>query len=206
MNTDDSPKKIRVALDGVKQRDIDAVIKRLTTMKKRLREDILFIGHHLAKMRDTIPYGNWTSFVQRTFPLSVKTANIWIRAWEGHGTELAVNDWDAYMRALYGHEPKKLKASSKKSRSQQEDDEDDEAETQHGGPGLHPAVFRDKHGVLSFKNLIMGLQAELLNSLEFTRDEKLAFIKDLINWLLAQKKTLEETKPKPEPPPTAMTT
>ena len=190
MNHDDDPKTAKFTLQKINQHDIDAVNKRLAAMKKRLREDILFIGGRLAKMRDTqIPYGSWTSFVQRTFALSVKTANIWIRAWEGRDTELAVNDWDGYMRALYGNEPKKLKAASKKSAEKDEDEEDDEDEdtSQHGGLGPHPAIFRDKDGLLTFRNLQRSLEAEVFGKRDITRDEKLSFITDLINWLLARK-------------------
>ena len=91
----------------VPQSDIDAVLKRLAGMRKRLRSDILFIGGRMAKMRSEIPYGRWTRFVEETFPLSVKSANIWIRAWEGKDTEVALNDWDGYMRALYGNSSKR---------------------------------------------------------------------------------------------------
>jgi hypothetical protein len=111
-------RKIKLTPEGVNQTDVDAVLKRLALMRKRFREDILFVGGHLAKMRDTkIPYGGWTAFVERTFPLSVKTANIWIRAYENRDSELAVNDWDAYMRALYGNEPKKLKGKAYPNRN-----------------------------------------------------------------------------------------
>ena len=106
-------KPIKLIPEGVNQADVDAVLGRLALMRKRLREDILFVGGRLAKMRAKITYGDWTKFVARTFPLSVKTANIWIRAWEGRNSELAVNDWDAYMRLLYGNESKQLKAAKK---------------------------------------------------------------------------------------------
>jgi hypothetical protein len=192
MNTDHEAKSIKLTLVEVNQRDIDAVLKRLASMKKRLRGDILFIGGHLAKMRDTISYGSWTSFVQRTFPLSVKTANIWIRAWEGRDTELAVNDWDGYMRALYGNdEPKKLKNSGRKSLQRDDDDVDDDV-TQHGGARFHPAVFRDEDGRLSLSNLTTGLETELFCRSDITKGEKLSFIKNLISWLQAREKELSE--------------
>ena len=183
MKPADDPKEIKFTLEGINQRDIDAVLNRLASMKKRLREDILFIGGRLAKMRDTkIPYGRWTSFVQRTFPLSIKTANIWIRAWEGRDTELAVNDWDGYMRALYGNEPKKLKSSSTKKSLQEDDDEDLK---QHGGEGFSPGFFPDKGkpGFLGFKNLVATLEADFFESENYTRQAKLEFLDELIKWL-----------------------
>jgi len=97
-------KLTRLVPEGVNQHDVDAVLKRLALMRKRLREDILFVGGRLYKMRNDIRYGNWTRFVENNFPLSVKSANIWIRAYENKDCDLAVNDWDAYMRALYGNE------------------------------------------------------------------------------------------------------
>ena len=192
MKTDDDPKEIKFTLEGINQRDIDAVNNRLASMKKRLREDILFIGGRLAKMRDKkVPYGSWTSFIQRTFPLSVKTANIWIRAWEGRDTELAVNDWEGYMRALYGNEPKKLKASSKKS-LQEDNDDDDEDLKQHGGEGFAPSFFPDKGkpGFLGFKNLVAVLEAEFFGSKNVTQEAKLEFVDQLIKWLKDRREKL----------------
>jgi hypothetical protein len=188
-------KQIKLTPEGVNQRDVDAVLKRLTQMRKRLREDILFIGGHLAKMRDTkIPYGGWTAFVERTFPLSVKTANIWIRAWENRDSELAVNDWDAYMRALYGNEPKKLKGGAKwekRSSDPDEDEESDEDLKQHGGEGLQ-TVFPDrgKPVFLGFKNLVAALQHDFFGSKEYSLEAKEQFIDELIKWLETQRKNL----------------
>jgi hypothetical protein len=182
-------KQIKLTPEGVNQSDVDAVLKRLTQMRKRLREDILFIGGRLAKMRDTrIPYGGWTAFVERTFPLSVKTANIWIRAYENQDSELAVNDWDAYMRALYGNEPKKLKGGA--SWKKNEDDEDQDT-TQHGGEGLQ-TMFPDrgKPAFLGFKNLVATLQHDFFGSKEYTLEAKEQFIDELINWLQTQRKNL----------------
>jgi hypothetical protein len=187
-------KQIKLTPEGVNQRDVDAVLNRLAQMRKRLREDILFIGGHLAKMRDTkIPYGGWTAFVERTFPLSVKTANIWIRAYENRDSELAANDWDAYMRALYGNEPKKLKGGApwKKTELSEEDEEDDRDTTQHGGEGLG-TMFPDrgKPAFLGFKNLVATLQSEFFGSKEYSREAKEQFITELINWLENQRKNL----------------
>jgi len=101
-------------------------------MQKRYREDILFIGGKLAKMRDKIPHGRWGRYIESTFPLSMKTAKIWIRAWENRGSDLALGDWAAYMRALWGNEPKKLKAP-KAAESEDWDQDDHE---QSGGEGF----------------------------------------------------------------------
>jgi hypothetical protein len=123
--------------------------------------------------------------------LSVKTANIWIRAWEGRDTELAVNDWDGYMRALYGNEPKKLKASTKKS-FQEDDSGDDEDLKQHGGEGFSPSFFPDKGkpGFLGFKNLVAVLEADFFSSENYTRQAKLEFLDELIKWLKDRREKL----------------
>jgi hypothetical protein len=83
-------------------------------MRKRAQKDILHCGGELHAMREKIPYGNWTRFVERNFPLSIKTANIWIRAWANRNSDLALEDWDTYMRILYGNAPKQLKAPKSK--------------------------------------------------------------------------------------------
>jgi hypothetical protein len=184
-------KQIKLTPEGVNQADIDVVLKRLAQMRKRLREDILFVGGRLAKMRDhKIAYGNWTTFVERTFPLSVKTANIWIRAWENRDSELAVNDWESYMRALYGNEPKKLKAPSSRAKPEQDDEERDDLE-QSGGEGFQ-MFFPDKGkpGFLGFKNLTAALEHDFFASKSYTLAAKQQFITDLINWLETQRKNL----------------
>jgi hypothetical protein len=183
-------KQIKLTPEGINQADIDAVLKRLALMRKRFREDILFVGGRLAKMRDhKIAYGNWTSFVERVFPLSVKTANIWIRAWENRDSELAVNDWEAYMRALYGNEPRKLKASN--STGKQDDEEEEEDLKQSGGEGFQ-TFFPDKGkaGFLGFKNLTAILQHDFFQSKSYTLEAKQQFIADLISWLETQRKNL----------------
>jgi hypothetical protein len=140
-------KQIKLTPEGINQADIDAVNKRLTQMRKRLKADILFIGGKFAKMRDKIPHGRWGRYIEHNFDLSIKTANIWIRAWENRDCELAVNDWAAYMRALYGNEPKKLKADYvAPSATHSKEDDDDE---QSGGEGFseglgEPTIFADK--------------------------------------------------------------
>ena len=65
-------------------------------------------------MRDKIPHGRWGSYIERNFDLSIKTANIWIRAWENRDSELALRIGAAYMRELYGNEPKSFKAAIRK--------------------------------------------------------------------------------------------
>jgi hypothetical protein len=175
----DKVKQIKLTPEGVNQADVDAVLKRLAAMKKRLKQDILFIGGRLAKMRDhKIPYGSWNRFVQRTFPLSVKTANIWIRAWEGRDSELAVNDWDSYMRILYGNTPKNL------LKARGADQEGRADWKQHGGEGLQP-MFPDKGkpGFLGFKNLVATLEHDFFGSPAYTLEAKQEFITELINWL-----------------------
>jgi hypothetical protein len=192
--------KTKLVID-IAQKDIDAVNDRLEGMRKRLRGDILFIGARLWKMREKLPHGRWTRFIEATFPLSVKTANIWIRAWEGRGSELAVNDWDAYMRQLYGNEPKKLGAPSK--------DEDDEPEEkkgpkQHGKPGFEPGfgpepeefdrdaaedVFehKGKPGMYYFKKFVQVLDRLFLGSADYTAEAKKEFLTELIGYLEAQR-------------------
>jgi hypothetical protein len=187
-------KQVKIIPEGVNQADIDAVLKRLASMKKRLREDILFVGGRLAKMRDKrISYGGWTSFVERTFPLSVKTANIWIRAWENRTSELAVNDWDAYMRVLYGNESRKFKALKHQHR---QDDDDSSSPKQSGGPGFTNLLpDRGKAGLLAFKNATASL-GEFLNSSDYTRDAKAEFVTELIAWLESQQKSLTAVVPR----------
>jgi hypothetical protein len=161
-------------------------------MRRRLRADILFIGGRLAKMRDKkIPYGSWTRFVERNFPLSVKTANIWIRAWEGRDSELAVNDWDAYMRMLYGNEPKKLRAPASRRNSETDSLEDDDL-SQSGGEVRLQTIFPDKGKVsmLSFKNLVTILESGFFSSKDITSEAKEAFIAELITWLENRRKNL----------------
>jgi hypothetical protein len=182
-------KQIKLTPEGINQADIDAVNNRLAQMRKRLKADILFVGGRLARMRDKkIPYGSWTRFVERNFPLSVKTANIWIRAWEDRDSELAVNDWDAYMRVLYGNEPKKLRAPS---RMERDSDGDDDDPTQSGGVKLQ-SIFPDKGkvGFMGFKNLVATLEREFFHSRSITLEAKQEFITELINWLENQRKNL----------------
>ena len=185
-------KRIKLTPEGVNQAEIDAVLGRLAQMRKRLREDILFIGGRLAKIRDKMPHGRWGSFIERTFPLSIKTANIWIRAWENRDSELALSDWDAYMRVLYGNEPKKLKTGFKR----QEDEEDRDDLEQSGGEGLNfgreETIFADKGrpAIANFKQLVALLEREFFQSREITRQAKLEFITALIDWLENQKKNL----------------
>ncbi len=111
-------------------------------MRKRLKEDILFIGGKFAKMRDKIPHGRWGSYIERNFDLSIKTANIWIRAWENRDSELALSDWSAYMRALYGNELKKLKADYRRPEEIGGDDGGGDDDEQSGGPGFGPGLGR----------------------------------------------------------------
>jgi hypothetical protein len=185
-------KQIKLTPEGVNQADIDAVLKRLAQMRKRLRADILFVGGRLAHMRDKrIPYGSWTSFVERTFPLSVKTANIWIRAWEGRDSELAVNDWDGYMRALYGNAPKKLRAPASRENTETDGEPVDDY-SQSGGEVRLQAIFPEKGEVsmLSFKNLVTVLEGEFFGSKDITLEAKEAFITELISWLENRRKNL----------------
>jgi hypothetical protein len=178
-------KRIKLIPEGVNQADVDAVLKRLSLMRKRLREDILFVGGRLAKMRDKITYGSWTTFVARTFPLSVKTANIWIRAYENRESELAVKDWDAYMRVLYGNdESRKLKAPQE----HRQEEKEKPSEKQHGGPGFNPSFFDDEENpgkllIADFEEWVSGFDREIFENLAVTPEEKLRFIAKLIRWL-----------------------
>jgi hypothetical protein len=185
-------KPIQLIPEGVNQADIDAVLKRLALMRKRLREDILFVGGRLARMRDQTVHGEWTKFVERTFPLSVKTANIWIRAYENRESELAVSDWDAYMRLLYGNEAKKLKAA-KEQRQEKDDDDDDNNNNnnkQHGGFKFNPGFFLDPDNpdklVIAdgaFEDLVGDLDRDIFGNEAVMPKEKLRFIAELIRWL-----------------------
>lgn len=194
---DDLPvRKIKLTPEGINQADVDAVGKRLTQMRKRLREDILFIGGKLAKMRDKIPHGRWGRFIAQTFTdaygLSLKTSNIWIRAWENRNSELALADWAAYMRDLYGNEPKKLKADYK-AEPEEKDPDDEQSGGDGFGPGLgEPTIFADKGkpGFYSFKQITAMLDREFFESKSVTLEAKTQFASELISWLEARKKNL----------------
>lgn len=185
-------KRVKLTPEGVNQADIDAVLKRLAEMRKRFKSDILFVGGKLAKMRSQLPHGRWEQFLKLTFPLSVKTANIWIRAYENRDSELAVSDWDAYMRVLYGNVPKKLKAPSYQEEPA-ERDEDDELERdileQSGGEGLS-GLFpdKDKADFYSLKKVIASLRQNVLAHL--TLKAKRDFLTELGNWVENEKKNL----------------
>jgi hypothetical protein len=155
---------------------------------------ILFIGGKFANMRDKIPHGRWGSYIERNFDLSIKTANIWIRAWENRGCALAVNDWGAYMRELYGNEPKKLKAPKHLSDQNEDDNDDDEQSGGEGfGAGLgEPTISADKGkpGFYGYKNLVAMLDRDFFGSKAVTREEKLQFITELTKYLENQRKNL----------------
>ena len=193
-------RQIKLTPEGINQADVDAVNKRLTQMRKRLKADILFIGGKFAKMRDKIPHGRWGSYIKRNFDLSIKTANIWIRAWENRGCALAVNDWAAYIRKLYGNEPKKLKASSRKWPDERDEDDDRQSGGEGFGAGLgEPTIFADKGkpGFYGFKNLAAMLDHDFFQSKAITRETKLEFIAELMKWLENKKKNLRAGNPKP---------
>jgi hypothetical protein len=193
-----SAKRIKLTPEGVNQADVDAVLKRLAAMRKRLREDILFIGGKLHKMRAEIRYGSWGAWCERTFPLSIKTANIWIRAWESRDSELAVSDWDAYMRILYGNEPKKLTGGAPSWRAQERSEDDEQSGGEGFGEGFtevgEPPIFagKGKVGFHGFKNLVGMLDREFFQSKEITREAKQEFITQLINWLENQRKNIRD--------------
>lgn len=186
-----------VKLEVVNQKDIDAINDRLALMRRRFKQDILFVGARLAKIRDRLPHGRWGKFVELNFPLSIKTATIWIRAWEGRSSELAILDWDAYMRQLYGNEPKKKQLPL--GAKDQDQDEDDKDTQQSGGEGFKPGfesedqeVFIDKGRpvVYHYKRLITLIEQQFLISPEYSLEDKLEFITDLINWLETQRTNL----------------
>jgi hypothetical protein len=169
-------KRIKFAPEGINQVDVDAVLNRLAGMRKRLREDILFVGGRLAKMRAKIPHGRWGDFIEQTFPLSIKTANIWIRAWEERDSELARNDWSAYMRALYGNQAKSLRAPKSRHTS---------GEKQAGGFHFNPGFTLDKGkpSATFHKRFAMQAESEFFGSPEYTDEAKLREAEALKSWI-----------------------
>jgi hypothetical protein len=98
------------------------------------------------------------------------------------------------MRALYGNEPKKLKASSRAEPEEGDDNDDDEQSGGKGfGPGLgEPTIFADKGkpGFYGYKNLVAMLDRDFFGSKAVTREEKLKFITELTKHLENQRKNL----------------
>jgi hypothetical protein len=190
-------KRIKLTPDGINQADVDAIHTYMAKMRKRAKVDVLFLGARFAKIRNTVRYGIFTAVVEREFNLNIRTVNNWIRAWEGKDTEFALNDWDGYMRAIYGNEPKKLKGGAPDWRAQERDPDDDDDE-QSGGKG--PAFgkeedtgfFADKGKVslFGFKNIVTTLENEFFQNQEITREAKLEFITELIKWLENQRKNI----------------
>jgi hypothetical protein len=190
-NPDLPSKKIKLLPEGINQADVDAVLKRFGRMKKRLYEDIVFMGGKLAKMKKVLRHGQWGPWVERTFPFSIRTATTWIQAWEGRDSELALNDPDAYMSLLWGNEPTKKLKAPKAASEREEDDEQSGGEGFTAGLG-EPTFFADKGkpGFFGFKKLAGTLDKEFFESTAYTFEEKLEFINQLIKWLENKKKNL----------------
>lgn len=185
-----SAKRIKLIPEGVNQADVDAIYKRWTKMKRNLKNDILWLGARLFKMRSDAKLDRgWTRFVERNLPFSPKAANVFIRAYEDRDSELALADWDAFMRMLWNpNKPKVLKDYSRFASAAEDGEEEDRDDVRQSGGEALSGLFpdKDKADFYSFKKVTASLEQHVFAYL--TPEAKHRFIDELIKWLENQRK------------------
>lgn len=194
---------------GIRKRE-ERIAKNWIALRKTAREKILAIGGDLAWIRDRIAHGQWGPYIERTFTaaygLSIRTATTYMQAYEGRDSELALNDWDEFMRQLHGHKPKKLKAPRKMEEETVEENPDLEQTGDEGlitGKEYHLPDTDSRRALESvlvpeegeggpyyFRLVVRVLEAKFFASADLTRQTKMDFIIELIKWLENQKRNI----------------